>query len=190
MEALLTLDEQLYIFINQHLSNGLFDALLVPLRHKLCSIPLYLFVASVIFIQYRRKAWLVFLGIGLLIGTSDFVSSQLIKKTVKRDRPCHQVELTPVIRIPCTYGYSFTSSHATNHMGQAMFYFLIFPFFRWRMLFFVWAGMISFAQVYVGVHYPGDIIAGMMLGGLIGWLTYKAYHLISISLPLRKSKLV
>ena len=75
-------------------------------------------------------------------------------------------------------------------MGQAMFYFLIFPFFRWRMLFFVWAGMISFAQVYVGVHYPGDIIAGMMLGGLIGWLTYKAYHLISISLPLRKSKLV
>ncbi len=183
MEALVTLDEQLFIFINQNLSNTLFDTLLLPLRHKLCSIPLYLFIASFIIIHFRKKAWVVFLGIGLLIGMTDFVSSKLIKSTVQRDRPCHQVELTPNKRIPCSYGYSFTSSHATNHMGQAVFYFLIFPFFRWRLLFFVWAGLISFAQVYVGVHYPADILAGMLVGGLIGWLTYRAYHLISISLP-------
>jgi len=182
MEALGGIDQNLYILINQNLSNGLLDIILIPLRHKLCSIPLYLFIASFIILHWKNKAWLVFLSIGVLIGLSDSISSQLIKKTIKRERPCHQAELTPVKRIPCTNGYSFTSSHATNHMAQAMFYFLIFPFFRWRWLFFLWAGLISLAQVYVGVHYPSDVLAGMTIGAIIGWMIFMAYHWISLSL--------
>jgi undecaprenyl-diphosphatase len=73
---------------------------------------------------------------------------------------------------------SFTSSHAANHFGMAMFIYTTFKtrFPKWPALFFVWAFLISFAQVYVGVHYPLDITAGALIGILIGYLSGRSFN--------------
>jgi undecaprenyl-diphosphatase len=99
----------------------------------------------------------------------------LIKKAVERERPCQVDNLNAKSRIHCGQGYSFPSSHATNHFGIAMFLFLLFSIFSYRYLLFFWAGLISVSQVYVGVHYPSDILAGALLGLLIGFICYKLF---------------
>ena len=113
----------------------------------------------------------------LTVTISDTVSSKIIKKSVQRTRPCndtnrlleqgHEVKLL----VPCGSGYSFPSSHATNHFAVAVF--VIFTFAahkkwsKWGLI--AWASSIALGQVYVGVHYPLDIICGGVLGSIIGW---------------------
>jgi len=190
IDSILAMDESLYVFINSHLSNGLFDFILVPLRHKLFWVPLYLFLISFIIHNYLKKSWLVFLGIIITMVLSDTMSSKVIKKSVKRIRPCHMEQLTPVKRVPCSNGFSFTSSHATNHFALGTFFFLLFSFTAYRFLFLVWAGVISFAQVYVGVHYPVDVICGALLGILIGFISFKFLQFLNSKFYLPKTQLV
>ena len=172
LESLIGIDEILYILVNSHLSNGVFDIILVPIRHKLFWIPFYLFLLSFIILNYRKQSWVVLAGIIITLTLSDTVSSKIIKKSVKRARPCHIAHLNPIQRVHCSHGYSFTSSHATNHFALGTYFFFLFSFFKKRWLFFLWAGLISFAQVYVGVHYPLDVLAGSIVGLLIGRLSY------------------
>src|SRR5690606_19825850 len=101
---------------------------------------------------------------------------------VERLRPCNDIELREdiIVRVRCGSGYSFTSSHATNHFAMAVM--LTFLFYRrwkhvlWLSLF--WAAAISFSQIYVGVHYPGDILVGALLGSTIGVINGSIYTLI------------
>src|SRR5690606_41271822 len=94
------------------------------------------------------------------------------KKNVKRVRPCNDLVFKNEvnIRVRCGSGFSFTSSHATNHFAMAFFWIALFRH-RWKhtlWLCITWASLISFSQIYVGVHYPVDIICGALLGILIG----------------------
>ncbi len=173
LESLLALDENLFIWVNTHLSNAFFDMILVPIRHKLFWVPLYLFLISFVIHNYLRKSWLVFLGIIITITLSDTFSSKVIKKSVKRIRPCHVLKLKAVERVHCSNGFSFTSSHATNHFAIATFFFLLLGFAKWKYLLLLWAAVISFAQVYVGVHYPIDVFCGGLLGIAIGMTSYQ-----------------
>ena len=118
----------------------------------------------------------------LNFGISDSVSSNLVKNSVQRLRPCNDIELREqmVQRVRCSGGYSFTSSHATNHFAMAVLLIILF-YRRWKhvlWLALLWAISISFAQVYVGVHYPGDILAGALLGILIGLTSGYIYNRI------------
>jgi undecaprenyl-diphosphatase len=92
-----------------------------------------------------------------------------------RTRPCNSQEFVGQIRllVTCPSGWGFTSNHAANHFGMATFIFLSFRrvIGRWALLAFLWAGMIAFAQVYVGIHYPGDVAAGGLLGIIYGTIT-------------------
>lgn len=117
------------------------------------------------------------LFIVLTVGTADGVSSHLIKKNVKRIRPCNTEELYTIPRVRCGSGYSFTSSHAANHFGLSVFLILAVAKRRSvKVLLLFWAFMVSFSQIYVGVHYPLDVIAGGILGAFIAyvfWILYK-----------------
>jgi len=110
-------------------------------------------------------------------SVSDYVSSSIIKPTVERLRPCNDDQISHLVihRVTCGNGYSFPSSHATNHMGMAVFLLLLFKnvFAKGRYIFLLWAIIISFAQVYVGVHYPSDILGGWILGTIIAVVFYK-----------------
>lgn len=123
--------------------------------------------------------------IGMLLVTfaiGDLVSSRIIKPAVARIRPCNDINLTHEIihRVPCGSGYSFPSAHATNHFAIAVFLIVIF-YDRWKPILpigIAWAFIISFAQIYVGVHYPLDTLAGALLGTIVGLFTSKIYQKI------------
>jgi membrane-associated phospholipid phosphatase len=111
----------------------------------------------------------------ITVLVADQISSHVLKPLVERLRPCNQPMWSHFVRtlIHCGSGYSFPSSHATNHFAIAIF--LMFSFrkngrYLHMSLLFVWASLISIGQVYVGVHYPLDIITGCLLGSSIGIL--------------------
>ncbi len=173
IDALLDIDQQVFSLINQGLSNDVFDWLLPPIRNKYTWIPLYAFLIFALIKHYGKQSLVYILFAVCTVFAADTISSKLIKKTVERPRPCHIVDQFPntKVRVDCGGGYSFTSSHATNHFAVAW-YFMLIPLFsrrRWQILFLFWASMICLAQVYVGVHYPLDVLAGGFIGSLIGW---------------------
>jgi len=123
--------------------------------------------------------------IGMILATfalGDFIASRLIKPFVGRIRPCNEMTLVDEIihRVPCGSGYSFPSSHATNHFAIAIFLICLF-YHKWKPILPLglgWAFIISFAQVYVGVHYPIDTFVGAILGTCIGFFTFYIYQKI------------
>jgi membrane-associated phospholipid phosphatase len=178
-QGLQELDLALFLKIHRGLSNELFDWLLPLIRNRYFWSPLYLFIIVFCFREYKKRGWYI---IGLTLFTfaiGDLVSSRIIKQLIMRIRPCNDINLTSLIihRVPCGSGYSFPSSHATNHFAIAVFLITIF-YHRWKPILPIglgWAFIISFAQIYVGVHYPIDTLAGALLGTGIGLLTSKIY---------------
>lgn len=170
-------------FINRGMSSDFLDFILPLFRNKVFWIPLYTFVISWIAFNFPLKKTLIILSCAFLsIFGSDTISSKLIKYEVKRLRPCQEVMLEPpaIARVSCGSGYSFTSSHAANHFCLAAFIIVVFGKYMrgWKHLWWLWAASISIAQVYVGVHYPLDILGGGVLGIVIGFSLGKlAKHL-------------
>ncbi|MHA4896407.1 phosphatase PAP2 family protein [Pedobacter sp. PWIIR3] len=179
IESLHQFDVDLFLSIHRGLSNPFFDWLLPLMRNRYFWAPLYLFIVIFCVKAYKKKGWYI---IGMLLFTfamGDLLASRLIKNTVMRIRPCNEITLTNDIihRVECGSGYSFPSAHATNHFAIAVF--LIFVFYdKWKAILPLalgWAFIISFSQIYVGVHYPIDVIAGTILGTLIGFCTSRLY---------------
>lgn len=169
-------DTQLFLKINTEWTNPLLDSIYPWYREANAWVPLYLFLIVFAIMNFKEKAlpWILF---AVLTATlTDQLSSSFIKNLVERPRPCREELLMGQVRLilnNCSGGYSFPSSHATNHFGFAMFLFLTLrPIMKkWGYVFFIWAATIAYGQVYVGVHYPLDILAGTGLGCLIGYLT-------------------
>jgi membrane-associated phospholipid phosphatase len=173
------LDTDIFLKIHVGLSNGFFDWLMPYLRNPKVWIPLYIFIIFISIKTYKKQGYFLIFMLLVTFGIADFTSATLIKKNVKRIRPCNEITLrTQIIhRVPCGSGYSFPSAHATNHFALAIF--LIGAFYhRWKPVLpwaLFWATSISFAQVYVGVHYPIDVISGALLGTVIGLLVTFIY---------------
>lgn len=183
IEQLISFDKELFLMINQGMSNAFFDWIMPILRNRFTWAPLYLFIIVFCIKNYKKEGVIMVLAVLLNFAASDLISSRLIKNNVERLRPCNDIELQDkmVKRVNCSGGYSFTSSHATNHFAMAVM--LIFLFYRrWKPVLWIgliWAGVISFAQVYVGVHFPLDVTVGSFLGiaiGTINGLIYNRYR--------------
>lgn len=168
MQEILQWDTALFFWINLADLPDWISEFVVLSRNKLTWIPLYVFLLAYMIFNFDRKAMIKGLAlIALTLVLSDTLSSKVIKPWVGRDRPCNQFSIQNQVdlKVRCGSGKSFTSSHATNHFGLALVFFFLFKDWgRWRYLFFLWAGLIAFAQVYVGVHYPLDVTAGAILG--------------------------
>ena len=173
IETILHLDESLFFFINQDGQFALLDTLLPLVRNKLVWIPFYIFVFSFLLINLGKKGLIIVLFAIGTVAFSDMLSSKVIKPLVQRERPCNDGALRNNVRllVSCGGGYSFTSSHAINHFGLAIFLMVMLGEMlrkkKWWL--FLWAALIAYAQVYVGVHYPFDVLAGACLGILIGY---------------------
>ena len=177
---LLQLDEQLFFLINGEWHIAWLDDIMPIWRDKKTWIPLYFLLALFAVIRFKLGGVWWILALMLTAGVADATSSHLIKKNVKRIRPCNDVGIQEdvVLLAGCGKGYSFTSSHATNHFAVATFIALTLGlFYSWlRWPFWLWAGSIAYGQVYVGVHYPLDVLVGSLLGLLIGYLGVKYYR--------------
>ena len=180
MEAL---DKELFIFINQTIQNGFFDFLMPYLREKLTWVPFYLLLGVLLIWKYGMKGLWVIIFTVIAFGLCDFISSSIVKPYFDRLRPCNDPVFSEQVRllITCGPGKSFTSSHATNHMGMAVFIILIFyKRYKWILpVALLWALSVGFAQIYVGVHYPADILGGALLGSIIAFLVFLLYKKIS-----------
>ncbi len=169
-------DTWLFLKINTVWTNPFLDSIFPWWREANAWVPLYLFLIIFGMINFKKKVWYWLLFTAITLTLSDQLSSNLIKNWVQRPRPCRDEFLADKVRLllnNCSGGYSFTSSHATNHFAFAVFIFITLqPFFKkWTYLFFVWAATICYGQVYVGVHYPLDVVCGAILGCGIGYLT-------------------
>jgi undecaprenyl-diphosphatase len=150
------------------------------LRDKWTWLPLYVFLLVFMLMNYGKRGgvWLLFFI--FTVALADLSNSRLIKYQVKRFRPCHTEHVAEKMHvlISCGGKYSFTSSHAANHFAMAAFIFFtlggLFRKIRWPIM--IWASLIAFAQVYVGVHYPFDVIGGGLLGILLGGATAWYYR--------------
>lgn len=181
LHSIIQSDQALFQWVNSGLANPVFDILLPWIRNKWFWAPVYAFLAAFLLFNFKRRtAWLLILGLAVSAGVSDFTSSTLIKKQVQRLRPCNDPAMQDrlVLRAPCGGGYSFTSSHASNHFAVAVFLTGLFGTAGWRRkyLLLLWAGVISFAQIYVGVHYPVDVLCGALLGSFIGYFVWKCWQ--------------
>jgi membrane-associated phospholipid phosphatase len=172
LEKLIHIDQMFFKFIHVNLANQAFDVLMPFVRNPYFWAPLYLFLLVWMWMNYKMSGliWCVFFLI--TFGFGDFISASILKPWVHRLRPCNDETLQYMIRdlVHCGSGYSFPSSHATNHF--ALSFFIIHTIGKGRswivFLCLLWASLIGFAQVYVGVHFPLDIIAGCVLGLVIG----------------------
>jgi len=179
--TIIDIDKQIFSLINKDLVNGFFDQVLYFWRNKYTWIPLYIFIISYLLLNFKKRAyWLVFFLV-MTFGLTDFVSSRVVKPLIERPRPCHDENsaLGTRLLVTCGSGYSFTSSHAANHFGIA--FFLIFAFRKMNkyvpVLLGLWAFLVGYAQIYVGVHFPLDIICGALLGIGIALFTWEMYKL-------------
>ena len=174
------IDQALFYQINGVWHHPILDAVLPWTRHSNNWIPLYIGLLGWLIYQvgWKTLKWLLFALIN--VGLTDQISSSVFKPFFHRLRPCNDPALVVKTRLlleQCSGGFSFTSSHAANHFGLAMFIFVTWGITqqRYTKFFFVWAGLISFAQIYVGVHYPLDIIGGTIIGLISGFAMAKAY---------------
>ncbi|HTO16006.1 MAG TPA: phosphatase PAP2 family protein [Edaphocola sp.] len=173
LEKIIGWDKELFLKINTVWTNPVLDAIFPVWRAAETWLPLYLLIIAWLVYKFKWKAipWLITVSIMILI--SDQLSSHLIKPLVARTRPCNDVEIGHLARRLlgyCRESYSFPSSHAVNHFCIATFlvYTLKQYWGKYVYLFLFWAFSISYGQVYVGVHFPIDIISGAVLGSTLG----------------------
>jgi membrane-associated phospholipid phosphatase len=170
-----SLDLKLLYFINHSLSNPVFDIIMPFFREKLTWVPLYLVVVYFMIKKYGLKSlWVIGFAI-LTVVLCDQISSGWIKPFFERNRPCNNPEISNWLNLPIGKGsgWSFVSSHASNHFGLAVYFSMIFMGFKNQLRiilpFLLWAMCIALAQVYIGFHYPSDVLVGGAIGAIIGF---------------------
>ena len=172
LDFLLDLDKQLFLALNG-LNNGFFDQVMYYISEKVTWIPLYALLLFLIFKRFRWRGLVVLLLVVVLVTLSDQLSV-LMKNSFLRLRPCLEPALEGLVHIVwghCGGRYGFVSSHAANTFALATFMtFLLGDRFQWVLpLMFAYAGLNAYSRIYLGVHYPGDVIFGALLGVFI-WL--------------------
>nr|NQU88842.1 phosphatase PAP2 family protein [Bacteroidota bacterium] len=145
------------------------------LSDKLIWLPLYVFLIFLLIRKYHRNVIWILLFVAITITLSDQISV-LIKNLTMRPRPCHDEALAMVVhtvRDKCGGPYSFVSSHAASTFALATFLipFLGKSFKYFNILILLWAALVSYSRIYLGVHYPGDVLFGSILGIIIGYST-------------------
>ena len=179
MEYLKQLDTQLFMLINGS-HNAFFDPMMYWLSDKLIWIPMYLLIVFLMIKRYKMQGVLMLVFVALTIALCDQTASGLLKNTVQRLRPSHEPSLSGLIYLSKAGPgglYGFASSHAANVFGLATFLcFVLDSKFRYlKYGLFLWAFLVAYSRIYNGVHYPGDVLAGSLIGITFGYLMAKVY---------------
>ncbi len=182
IDWLIQLDKELFLWLNG-LHHAAVDPIMVFISAKYSWIPLYLLVFYVILRKHKWETVRILLVVALLIALSDQLSVHLFKLNFQRLRPCHHPDLQNLVYLAsgrCGGSFGFVSSHAANSFALATFVYKLFEK-DWKytsIAAFGWAAIVSYSRIYLGVHYPADLIGGMLLGiacGLFIWYSYRFY---------------
>lgn len=176
------LDRDVLLALNGCHTDAL-DPLMWLISQPKTSIPVYVTLLITAVWRYRHAKWLwILASFGVLIFLCDFVVTFGIKNTVQRLRPSHEPELQSLLHLlPDGYGqlyrggkFGFFSSHASNHAGIATLFLLwMRPLAKvWVVLLITWALLVSYSRIYLGVHYPSDILVGLLYGAAVAGLVH------------------
>jgi undecaprenyl-diphosphatase len=179
MDDLIELDKKLLIYLNSLHTNWL-DPVMMLFTQTLFWLPLYALLLFIMIRTYGKTSWIPLLGIALTIFLADRITSGLMKPYFARFRPSQEPSLKGLIHLVHGYTgglYGFASSHAANTLGTATFFWLLLrDRHKWIVLLFPWALIMTYTRIYLGVHYPGDILVGGLIGIASGWAGYKLFH--------------
>lgn len=168
MDLIVSFDRSLFLLLNG-LHTSWLDPVMMLISSKWIWIPFYLFLLYRLWVIYKKDCLKILFSVALLITLTDQTSG-LIKDAVKRPRPTHQEGLSVLVHTVDGYKggkFGFVSSHAANSFAIALFIGLLLS--RKRSMIpliglFIWASLVSYSRIYLGVHYPGDILGGALIG--------------------------
>ncbi len=186
IETIESLDRDLFLFLNG-LHHPALDQAMYYMTDDKFWIPFFLLLLWMIFKAYNWKVmlWSLF-AVAIIITLADRISVDLFKNVFLRYRPSHNLELADLVHTVNGYRggqYGFVSSHAANSAGVATFIFLLLrqAFAKWAWIVIAWALLFTYTRIYLGVHYPADVICGGLLGVGIGYGVYLAFQKLIIS---------
>lgn len=176
MEQLINLDKELFVFLNG-LGATPFDAFWQIITKQINWAPFFI---AVFYLLQRKIGWknlgIIILFLAVLITFTDQITN-LFKNTFERLRPCNDIDVNQIARIvEERSSFSFFSGHAANSMASTMFVFLIIrKFYKHTYLLFLFPLIFAYSRIYLGLHFPGDILTGYLFGGTFGFMFYKSY---------------
>jgi undecaprenyl-diphosphatase len=190
LEWLNGIDTSIFLFLNG-MNHPSFDPVMAAISGKWIWIPLYLFLVGMLILRYKKASWKIIAAMLLVFAITDLASVHLFKNVFLRLRPCHEPTLSGLVHLvngKCGGSYGFVSSHAANTFGLAMMILFFFrksiPWLGYGMV--VWAAVVSYSRIYLGVHYPGDILGGALLGTMAAWGVWRLLILTSPDLKAQK----
>ena len=172
----MNIDTYILLWINGHHTEWL-DQIMWWVSQSITWIPLYLLLVGLIIYRYRswKEVLAILLAFALAVGLSDFICSGILKPMVERLRPTHEPSLAPFLHTVNGYKggiYGFCSSHAANTLACALLFIFVYKNKITTSILIVWVAINSYSRMYLGVHYPTDIMAGWIIGGVTASLAY------------------
>ncbi len=184
MEEIVQLDKEIFLYLNT-LGSKTWDGFWTFMSERSYWIPFYLLLLYLLYRNFGLKKTGLVLGLTLLMVLFTDQITNILKDGFERPRPCFTPEFEGVMRaVGCERRglYGFTSAHASNHFAIALFLGLIFRnTYKWMLVFLLaWAALISYSRIYLGVHFPLDVVVGGLIGLILGFGFYKLFNYLTM----------
>lgn len=177
LEKIVSIDKQLFLYLN-NLGSEWFDYYWVLATKQTNWTPFFIFLLFLIYKKTNLKSTLIILlFVSVLVIFGDQFTN-LIKELVQRTRPCNDLEILHKTRVLYrTITYSYFSGHATNSTAVCVFLFLLFKHkIKYLYFIFLWPAIFAYSRIYIGVHFPLDILSGFFVGTIFGYLFYLVFN--------------